>query len=71
MFLISIFRQNYIVIFFRITKNLPSRVQTLSEYECLKAFVGAVFYIGKGKKSRPYAHLKKALEEKDLVSKSN
>lgn len=32
--------------------------------ESFKAFVGSVFYVGKGKRSRPYQHLKEATTEK-------
>ena len=38
---------------------------TLSEADALRSFAAAVFYIGKGKKSRPYAHLKEAVKMKN------
>jgi len=52
---------------YRVTQNLPERSKTLSEAESLKIFTGAVFYVGKGKKSRPYAHLKEAIRDKVLL----
>jgi len=30
--------------------------------ECFQTFINAVFYVGKGKRSRPYSHLYEALE---------
>ncbi len=30
--------------------------------ECFQTFISAVFYVGKGKRSRPYSHLYEALE---------
>ena len=34
----------------------------MSPQECFHTFVHAVFYVGKGKRSRPYSHLYEALE---------
>lgn len=44
------------------TKNLPFRSSTISPGERFETFVRAVFYVGKGKRSRPYSHLYEALE---------
>ena len=30
--------------------------------ETFKTFVSAIFYVGKGKRSRPYAHFEEALD---------
>uniref|UniRef100_A0AAY5F1E7 LEM domain-containing protein n=1 Tax=Electrophorus electricus TaxID=8005 RepID=A0AAY5F1E7_ELEEL len=46
----------------RVTRNLPYRSQCMSALECFQTFVSAIFYIGKGKRSRPYSHLYEALE---------
>ncbi|XP_048833330.1 ankyrin repeat and LEM domain-containing protein 1 [Brienomyrus brachyistius] len=53
---------NYVLLDPRVTKNLPSRSSCITPTECFHAFVNAIFYIGKGKRSRPYSHLYEALE---------
>ncbi|XP_019954106.2 uncharacterized protein [Paralichthys olivaceus] len=53
---------NYLLLDPRVTKNLPFRSHTLTPQECFQAFVNAIFYVGKGKRSRPYSHLYEALE---------
>ncbi|XP_061884032.1 ankyrin repeat and LEM domain-containing protein 1 isoform X2 [Entelurus aequoreus] len=53
---------NYLLLDPRVTKNLPFRSQTMTTQECFQAFVHAIFYVGKGKRSRPYSHLYEALE---------
>ncbi|CAL8272571.1 unnamed protein product [Arctogadus glacialis] len=53
---------NYLLLDPRVTKNLPFRSRSLSPQECFHTFVHAVFYVGKGKRSRPYSHLYEALE---------
>ncbi|MBN3317083.1 ANKL1 protein, partial [Atractosteus spatula] len=45
-----------------VTKNLPARSPSLSPAECFRVFVSAIFYVGKGKRSRPYSHLYEALD---------
>ncbi|KAL9986693.1 hypothetical protein ACROYT_G000869 [Oculina patagonica] len=52
---------NYLLIDPRVTQNLPSRAKKMSHEEVFKVFIMAVFYVGKGKRSRPYAHLNEAL----------
>lgn len=52
----------YFFSFVRVTKNLPFRSHTMSPQECFQTFIKAVFYVGKGKRSRPYSHLYEALE---------
>lgn len=44
------------------TKNLPFRSHSMTSHECFQAFIHAIFYVGKGKRSRPYSHLYEALE---------
>lgn len=46
----------------RVTNNLPFRSHTMSPQECFQTFIHAIFYVGKGKRSRPYSHLYEALE---------
>lgn len=41
----------------RVTKNLPCRSESLEPKEVWDVFLSSVFYIGKGKKTRPYSHL--------------
>ncbi|KAK5869769.1 hypothetical protein PBY51_024462 [Eleginops maclovinus] len=53
---------NYLLLDPRVTKNLPFRSQTMTPQECFQTFVHAIFYVGKGKRSRPYSHLYEALE---------
>ncbi|XP_078412210.1 uncharacterized protein LOC144688997 isoform X1 [Cetorhinus maximus] len=52
---------NYLLLDPRVTKNLPARCHTLSSAECFRTFVSSIFYVGKGKRSRPYCHLYDAL----------
>lgn len=52
----------YFCSFVRVTKNLPFRSHTTSPQECFHTFIKAIFYVGKGKRSRPYSHLYEALE---------
>ncbi|XP_048509746.1 uncharacterized protein LOC105692894 isoform X6 [Athalia rosae] len=54
---------NYLLMDPRITKNLPRRGSDLSFTERWRIFLSAIFYIGKGKRSRPYSHLYSAFEE--------
>lgn len=46
----------------RVTNNLPFRSHTMTPQECFQTFIHAIFYVGKGKRSRPYSHLYEALE---------
>uniref|UniRef100_UPI00398E7CF2 uncharacterized protein n=1 Tax=Pristiophorus japonicus TaxID=55135 RepID=UPI00398E7CF2 len=52
---------NYLLLDPRVTKNLPVRCHTLSPVEGFRTFVSSIFYVGKGKRSRPYCHLYEAL----------
>lgn len=51
-----------LLLLYRVTKNLPYRSQSMNPKECFQTFLSAVFYVGKGKRSRPYSHLYEALE---------
>ncbi|XP_016319649.1 uncharacterized protein LOC107671266 [Sinocyclocheilus anshuiensis] len=53
---------NYLLLDPRVTKNLPYRSQSMNPKECFQTIISAVFYVGKGKRSRPYSHLYEALE---------
>uniref|UniRef100_A0A3Q3DWL1 Zgc:85936 n=1 Tax=Hippocampus comes TaxID=109280 RepID=A0A3Q3DWL1_HIPCM len=53
---------NYLLLDPRVTKNLPCRSHGMTLQDCFQTFVNAVFYVGKGKRSRPYSHLYEALE---------
>ncbi|XP_053707749.1 ankyrin repeat and LEM domain-containing protein 1 isoform X1 [Synchiropus splendidus] len=53
---------NYLLLDPRVTDNLPFRSRTMTQQECFQTFVRAIFYVGKGKRSRPYSHLYEALE---------
>ncbi|KAJ8686265.1 hypothetical protein QAD02_022059 [Eretmocerus hayati] len=48
---------NYLLLDPRVTRNLPRRAINLSLAEKWETFLSAIFYVGKGKKSRPYEHL--------------
>uniref|UniRef100_A0A8C5P8P6 LEM domain-containing protein n=1 Tax=Leptobrachium leishanense TaxID=445787 RepID=A0A8C5P8P6_9ANUR len=52
---------NYLLMDPRVSQNLPSRCNNISERECFRTFVSSIFYVGKGKRSRPYSHLYEAL----------
>lgn len=51
----------YLLLDSRVTQNLPLRAHGLTLAERMADFVKAVFYIGKGKRSRPFSHLSEAL----------
>jgi len=55
---------NYLLLDPRITQNLPSRVFCVGDQELWRVFVSAVFYIGKGTRSRPFQHLYEASKKK-------
>ncbi|KAL9978080.1 hypothetical protein ACROYT_G015561, partial [Oculina patagonica] len=52
---------NYLLTDPRVTQNLPARAKKMSHEEVFRVFIMGVFYVGKGKRSRPYAHLNEAL----------
>lgn len=47
----------YLLLDPRITQNLPHRCDQLKKSDVWKTFISAVFYVGKGKRSRPFQHL--------------
>lgn len=53
---------NYLLIDPRISQNLPLRAKYLNEKHIFRSFIASIFYIGKGTRARPYAHLQDALK---------
>ncbi|KAG7301630.1 hypothetical protein JYU34_014608 [Plutella xylostella] len=51
----------YLLLDPRLTDNLPSKAGKQSTHASWIAFVNSIFYVGKGKRSRPYSHLYQAL----------
>ncbi|XP_011268572.1 uncharacterized protein PFB0145c [Camponotus floridanus] len=47
----------YLLLDPRITQDLPNRCVHLTQAEVWSIFLNAIFYIGKGKRSRPFDHL--------------
>ena len=60
---------NYLLLDPQVTRNLPLRVFTTSDQALWRSFVSAVFYIGKGSRSRPFQHLYEAVKEKRAKKK--
>jgi len=61
---------NYMLLDPRVTQNLPMRVFSRSDQELWRTFVAAIFYVGKGSRSRPFEHLYEALKVKRDKKKS-
>eukprot|EP00070_Physeter_catodon_P031969 XP_028338863.1 ankyrin repeat and LEM domain-containing protein 1 isoform X2 [Physeter catodon] len=55
----------------RKTQNLPARAFSLTLAECLRIFVHAIFYVGKGTRARPNVHLWKALGHRGWPGKQS
>ncbi|XP_065354019.1 ankyrin repeat and LEM domain-containing protein 1-like [Cloeon dipterum] len=51
----------YLLLDPRVTLNLPLRAHDLGPKETWRTFIQSVFYVGKGKRSRPYCHLNEAI----------
>ena len=62
---------NYILIDPRISQNLPSLIADLSELDRFRIFIESIFYVGKGKRSRPYSHLYEAISCERTGSPAN
>ncbi|BFY98372.1 hypothetical protein BsWGS_01422 [Bradybaena similaris] len=58
----------YLLLDPRITDNLPLRSKNLTDVEVFKTFIYSIFYIGKGKRSRPYCHLYEAVSKMNKVN---
>uniref|UniRef100_A0A182REC8 ANK_REP_REGION domain-containing protein n=1 Tax=Anopheles funestus TaxID=62324 RepID=A0A182REC8_ANOFN len=52
----------YLLLDPRISNNLPAQQTLLEPLELWKRFLSSVFYVGKGKSSRPYCHLYDAMK---------
>ncbi|XP_058460409.1 ankyrin repeat and LEM domain-containing protein 1 [Malaya genurostris] len=52
----------YLLIDPRISENLPAQQKLLTPHELWKRFLLSIFYVGKGKSSRPYCHLYDAMK---------
>ncbi len=52
----------YLLIDPRISDNLPIRHKNMTKEEIWRKFLDSIFYVGKGKRSRPYAHLYDAIK---------
>jgi len=55
---------NYVLLDPRVTQNLPTRVFTVGDQQLWRTFVAAMFYIGKGTRSRPFQHLYEAVKNR-------
>uniref|UniRef100_A0A182QTL7 LEM domain-containing protein n=1 Tax=Anopheles farauti TaxID=69004 RepID=A0A182QTL7_9DIPT len=52
----------YLLIDPRVSDNLPAQQHLLGPHELWRRFLSAIFYVGKGKSSRPYCHLYDAMK---------
>ncbi|XP_047632618.1 ankyrin repeat and LEM domain-containing protein 1 isoform X2 [Phacochoerus africanus] len=59
----------YLLLDPRETQDLPARAFSLTMAECLRIFVHAIFYVGKGTRARPDVHLWKALSHRGQLGK--
>ncbi|KAH8353730.1 hypothetical protein KR084_013016 [Drosophila pseudotakahashii] len=53
----------YMLIDPRISRNLPGESAFLEKFGVWQRFLDSIFYVGKGKSSRPYAHLYDAMRQ--------
>lgn len=51
----------YLLLDPRVTDNLPAKSSKQADHITWITFINSIFYIGKGKRSRPYSHLYQAL----------
>ncbi|XP_035435336.2 ankyrin repeat and LEM domain-containing protein 1 [Spodoptera frugiperda] len=51
----------YLLLDPRLTDNLPAKSSKQDKHTSWVTFVNSIFYVGKGKRSRPYSHLYQAL----------
>uniref|UniRef100_A0A182SZT4 GIY-YIG domain-containing protein n=1 Tax=Anopheles maculatus TaxID=74869 RepID=A0A182SZT4_9DIPT len=52
----------YLLLDPRVSDNLPAQQNHLEPHELWRRFLNSVFYVGKGKSSRPYCHLYDAMK---------
>lgn len=65
---------NYLLLDPRVTQDLPHHALQIPESDIWTTFLSSIFYIGKGKRSRPYSHLYDAFnmwvsKEQNLLNK--
>ncbi|XP_031329043.1 ankyrin repeat and LEM domain-containing protein 1-like isoform X1 [Photinus pyralis] len=53
---------SYLLLDPRLTNNLPNRAEQMPPTEVWKTFLESIFYVGKGKRARPYSHLYDAVK---------
>lgn len=51
----------YLLLDPRITNDLPNKVDKMDKKDLWRSFLNSIFYVGKGKRSRPYSHLYQAV----------
>ncbi|XP_055845450.1 ankyrin repeat and LEM domain-containing protein 1 [Episyrphus balteatus] len=61
----------YMLIDPRISNNLPGESSFLTKFEVWKRFLMSIFYVGKGKTSRPYSHLYDAMKKYSRLHGTN
>ncbi|XP_055626462.1 uncharacterized protein LOC129768693 [Toxorhynchites rutilus septentrionalis] len=61
----------YLLIDPRLSENLPAQQRLLKTHDIWKRFLLSIFYVGKGKSSRPYCHLYDAMKLYQQKSVSN
>ncbi|XP_012938654.1 uncharacterized protein LOC101861013 [Aplysia californica] len=61
----------YLLLDPRVTENLPLRAKAMNEVEIFKTFICAIFYVGKGKRARPYCHLYEAVSKRAKEGKKS
>ncbi|KAM8713452.1 hypothetical protein ACLKA7_013721 [Drosophila subpalustris] len=54
---------NYLLLDPRITNGLKQRARSMHRLDVWLTFLRAIFYVGKGKSSRPYAHFRQAQKQ--------
>ncbi|KXJ75527.1 hypothetical protein RP20_CCG011550 [Aedes albopictus] len=52
----------YLLIDPRVSENLPAQQTLFQQHDLWKRFLQSIFYVGKGKSSRPYCHLYDAMK---------
>lgn len=52
----------YLLIDPRLSDNLPLQYKTMDKRDVWSRFLSSIFYVGKGKRSRPYSHLYDAIK---------
>uniref|UniRef100_A0AAG5DLG4 LEM domain-containing protein n=1 Tax=Anopheles atroparvus TaxID=41427 RepID=A0AAG5DLG4_ANOAO len=52
----------YLLLDPRLSDNLPAQQKHLPQHELWRRFLASIFYVGKGKSSRPYSHLYDAMK---------